>query len=598
VRGPAGARPIIIGMSWIDPTRTLRPALAVLVLSVVVLGAPAPAQTNGEGGARDRQESGQLVDGTFVDVVEVKVVNVDVYVRDKDGNPVTGLTADDFEIFEDKRPMPITNFYEVVDGRRTDAEIDTRTQLEKIKADPSYDPRLDGDPADQRLYLVVYVDHFNIRPHHRNRVFRHVRDFLRDHVDRNDRVMLVSYNRSIKIERELTGDPQVVSAALFELEKHTGGRTQADSDRIDVLRELQSERNDVGLIRARVKMYAENQYNDLQFTLDAMRDFVASLGGIPGRKAILYVSDGLPLRAGDDLFQAATERFPEELSSLRMESMQYDASRRFTDIARLASTHRVAFYTLDASGLMGRSDRGADVGSIQQSPLVNSTWAANVQAPLMLLADETGGQYLVNSQNFGDALDRFATDFDHYYSLGYSPGHAGSGRLYDIEVRLKNRKELRVAGLRYRNNYRDLPIEKEMSDGTLASLQFGFEQNDLDASLVERELIPREDGTYMMHLDVRVPLGELTLLPRSDHYVGRFRVWVQARDARGNLSEVGVQIADVRVEKADYEKAMSMHYAYGLTLQVAGGEQRIAIGLRDDFGGRRTFLNRPYRIGS
>jgi hypothetical protein len=280
-----------------------------------------------------------------------------------------------------------------------------------------------------------------------------------------------------------------------------------------------------------------------------------------------------------------------------MESMQYDASRRFTDLARLANTNRVAFYTLDASGLLGRSDRGADVGSIQQSPLVNSTWAANMQTPLMLLADETGGQYVVNSQNFDAAFDRFAQDFDHFYSLGYSPGHAGSGRLYDIEVKLKNRKQLKIEGLRYRNTYRDLSVEKEMADGTLASLQFGFEQEDIDVTLVEKDLIPRDDGTFMLHLDVRVPIGELTLLPRPEYHIGRFRVWVQARDRKGNLSEVGVQTVDVRVENADYERVRDMFYTYGLVLQVAGGEQRIAVGVRDDFGGRRAFLNKPYRIG-
>jgi VWFA-related protein len=588
-------------MNEAPPVIRSRPWRALLLaFGMVALGAapPVDAQPRDDGRKQQAdQQTGELVDGTFVDVVEVKVVNVDVYVRDKQGNPVSGLTADDFEILEDKRPMPITNFYEVREGRRTDAEEDTRSQLERIKEDPDYDPRIEQVAADQRLHLVIYIDHFNIRPQNRNRVFRHVREFLRKHVDRNDRVMLVSYNRSLKVEREFTSDPQLISTALFELEKHTGGRTQVDSDRSDLLRELQ-DRDDPGLLQARIKLFAENQYNDLQFTLDAMRDFVGSLGGIPGRKAIVYVSDGLPMRAGEDLFLAATERFPEELGSLRLESMQYDASRRYSDLARLANTNRVAFYTLDASGLLGRSDRGADVGSIHQSPLVNSTWASNMQAPLMMLADETGGQYLVNSQNFGDAFDRFASDFENYYSLGYSPGHAGSGRLYDVEVRLKNRKDLKVAPLRYRNSYRDLSIEKEMADGTLASLQFGFEQNDLDVELAPGELIPRSDGTYMMHLDVRVPIKNLTLLPREDHHLGRFRVWVQARDGKGNLSDVGFQTVDVRVEKGDWERAQESYWTAGLRLQVAGGEQRLGIGVRDDLGGRRTFVNRPFRIGS
>ena len=48
--------------------------------------------------------------------IEVRVVNVDVVVADRDGKPVTGLTKDDFEIFEDKKPQVITNFYEVRGG--------------------------------------------------------------------------------------------------------------------------------------------------------------------------------------------------------------------------------------------------------------------------------------------------------------------------------------------------------------------------------------------------------------------------------------------------------------------------------------------------
>ncbi|HEX6179377.1 MAG TPA: hypothetical protein VF057_13525, partial [Thermoanaerobaculia bacterium] len=49
----------------------------------------------------------------LVETLEVRVVNVEVIVLDKDGKPVTGLTKDDFEILEDRKPQPITNFYEV-----------------------------------------------------------------------------------------------------------------------------------------------------------------------------------------------------------------------------------------------------------------------------------------------------------------------------------------------------------------------------------------------------------------------------------------------------------------------------------------------------
>src|SRR5438270_12554848 len=45
--------------------------------------------------------------------IEVRVVNVDVVVRDRAGKPVTGLTKADFEIYENGHKREITNLYEV-----------------------------------------------------------------------------------------------------------------------------------------------------------------------------------------------------------------------------------------------------------------------------------------------------------------------------------------------------------------------------------------------------------------------------------------------------------------------------------------------------
>ena len=63
--------------------------------------------------ARAQDESLPHDEDSFFETVDVNVVNVEVFVTDKQGNPVTGLTAADFEIFEDKRPVALTNFYEV-----------------------------------------------------------------------------------------------------------------------------------------------------------------------------------------------------------------------------------------------------------------------------------------------------------------------------------------------------------------------------------------------------------------------------------------------------------------------------------------------------
>lgn len=57
------------------------------------------------------------------ETIDVSIVNVDVFVTDRQGNCVRGLTAADFEIREDGRPQPITNFaeYAAEPARRQDS---------------------------------------------------------------------------------------------------------------------------------------------------------------------------------------------------------------------------------------------------------------------------------------------------------------------------------------------------------------------------------------------------------------------------------------------------------------------------------------------
>jgi len=51
------------------------------------------------------------------ETIDVSIVNVDAVVTDKQGNRVRGLTRDDFEIFENGKLQPITNFTEVGAGQ-------------------------------------------------------------------------------------------------------------------------------------------------------------------------------------------------------------------------------------------------------------------------------------------------------------------------------------------------------------------------------------------------------------------------------------------------------------------------------------------------
>ena len=59
----------------------------------------------------DESATSDLVGGlAFLDEVDVTVVNIEVFVRDKDGSPVTDLGIGDFRVFQDGERREITNF--------------------------------------------------------------------------------------------------------------------------------------------------------------------------------------------------------------------------------------------------------------------------------------------------------------------------------------------------------------------------------------------------------------------------------------------------------------------------------------------------------
>jgi hypothetical protein len=324
---------------------------------------------------------------------------------------------------------------------------------------------------------------------------------------------------------------------------------------------------------------------------------VDMLGGIPGRKALVHVSDGLPMRAGEDLFVAAAERFPETLSGIRLESMQYDAGRRYRDIASTASANQVAFYTIDAQGLLGRSDRSAEYGSYHSSPEVESVAASNMQQPLMFLADYTGGQAIVNTNNFALGFEKFGRDFGNYYSLGYVPAHGGTGRQHDLKVEVVG---VKTGDVRHRRSFRDKPVEREMQEATLAALQFGIQQNALGIKVQPRESIQRSDGTYLVHVDVQIPWDEVTLIPegQSGVHSARVRIWIQAGDAKGRLSEPQIAEVPMELRAEDLELAKGKFFVYQLPLQMRAGDQRLSIAVRDDLAAKASFVTQTFRVGS
>lgn len=588
-----------------------RPLAAKLTLAGVaavaaLVAAAFAAATPQESGTAGAPASGAASDATFFESLDVNVVNVDVYVTGKDGQPVTGLTAADFELYEDGRPITVSNFYAVEGGRPTAAapaageppvEPAPSDRAAPAPARPPDRPDAAGSPPsppeDQRLHLILYFDNLQLRPFDRNRVAREVRAFLADHVQPHDRVMVVTFERSLHVRQPFTSDLKLVQDALGGMEKLTGYAVQGASERDQLLRRIDSTK-DMETIESDVDFYAKSVYADVRGSVQALKDLVGSLGGLPGRKALLYVTDGIPMTAGDDLFHLLDLRFAARGQGKLM-SMRYSARNDFRELGASANANRVTFYTLNAEGLHGSSSLSAERGGTNSggsNAEADFVRDSNLSEPLQMMAQDTGGLAAFNTNNFGGALARMAADFDAYYSLGYVPAHSGDGRYHTIEVKVKQKG----ADVRHRAGYRDKTMEARLAEGALAALLHGVEDDALRLEVTVGAGRPRGDGYYLVPLEVGIPLGRVTLVPQGEVYRGQLRVVVAVVDRDGGTSPPEQATIPLEIPAAEIDAARSKNFVYAVNLLSRPGEQEVAIGVRDELAGETAFVRRGFFV--
>ena len=551
-------------------------------------------------------------DGFYIDVVDVNLINVEVFVTDKKGNPIKGLKKDDFVVLVDKSPMPVSNFYAVEDGTAMEgSDIRMLPQLEEepVPGLPTAGPEV---PEDQKLHLIIYVDNLNLHPFTRNKAFRFIRTFMREHlVPGQDEVMLVTYERSMNVRHPFTSDPELVASAMYEIETHSGMAVHFDSDRRDILEMIYDEdgtrTGSTGTnLRGRAITYAESIYNDMSFTLRALDQMVESLAGLPGRKAILHVSDGMSMRPGEDIFYALEERYrtqPNNNNSTQsqgvlMEIHRFDMSRDFARLTSKANANRVTFYTLEAAGLRTYSYMEAQNATAGGGAFIDQVHFSNLQNSLMFMANETGGQVIMNTNNFGPMLDRVANDFRTYYSLGITPGSAKSGRYHRIKVEMKDKALNKKYRVRHREGYRDKPLETRMADSTLAALHFGYQKNILDVQIEVGRGTPEDKGRrFIVPISVNIPIGKLSFLKAEDYQRGKIRLFIAARDDEGGLSPVQDVPIPIDIPVSDYERAKEQYYRYEMNLQMRQGRQVLAVGVHDEIAAVSGFVTRGISIG-
>lgn len=637
-------------MSLEPLVRCTRQAAVLAVLTLLIL--PAAAQEPASEGWQPLE--------AFGEEIAVEVVNLEVWVTDRQGRAVTGLGREDFELLVDGKPTPISNFAayggEVpeVPGRVGAGEWQTAAAR-------------DTTPDEDRLHLTVFLDHWNLRPEDRGRVFDDLRGFLEHQLAPGDRIAVAVHDLGLELVQGFTADRGELARTLDRLERIAPSGVRVASDRRAAISAVRTAyegatQSMVGLARASrngrgpaqdavpsendgspsggagggddvcelawgdmqnvAVNYAASVQGQVQQSASGLASMAEILAGVPGRRILLYVGNGLAQTAGLEMFQFVGEVCPQYQAELAFYHATYDMSWLYEEVADRANAARVTFYTIEAASpaidlgidagspggvsaqsgtLQPDASTAARMGAAAAPRLVPSTHVQRVadldrESPLVLMAQQTGGRAILNAGDFAEDFARIAGDLRTYYSLGFSPASAPDGRRHRLEIRLKGGDGYRA---RHREAYRAKAPAEQMAEKVLGVAQFGLGGNPLAARIEGGEAVARGEGVYRVPVRIFVPLDRLTLVPvpgTAGGSRGRLRVLMTATDARGQLGPVRQKVVPVDVAAAPGGAVAGKVHLVEVELDLAAGPHTVALGVRDDLGGETSYLTAELRV--
>jgi VWFA-related protein len=519
----------------------------------------------------------------LVEVIDVRVINVDVVVTDKRGNFIPNLTKDDFTILENGVAKPISNFYEVqgsvaknVTGEAVGITEDAPVPVKREVAE------------NMKRRIIFYVDNLSLSPFNRNRVFQEMKEFVKNVMRPGDEAMIATYNRSMKVRVPFTRDVNQITSMLDSLQRESGLGIANKSEKRsteDRIREATSYQDAIATARS----YASSVEHDLRQSAASLNALMSTVAGVEGKKILVLTSEGFPMQPGREMFYFIDEMGREKgwqgVGSTMLEGMTFDGTNLIQSIAKTANANNITMYTVHAAGLAAGNETSAEHAQ-PISSMVSHAALTNTTDSMHMMADMTGGLASTQTNNFKAAFERIGQDLESYYSLGYRAGTERVDRQRYLSVRVKN-KDYRV---RARQTFVEKSMYAEMNDRVVANLLYRGKDNDLGILARTGDPRPTDDGYFRVPVDVQIPMQALTMLPQGEtEYAGGFDIYVVVANKDNDMSDVARKSHQIRLTADEFKRISGKFYTYTLELLMEKGLNKISIGVVDQISNTSGF---------
>jgi VWFA-related protein len=384
--------------------------------------------------------------------IKTTMVDVTVVVRDPKGQPIAGLTKDDFQIFDEGKQQKISLFT---------AEL-AHPLVVKVTAPPTTAeaPTIPppAPPPTLPRYLGFYFDDKNMSTGQLVYVRKAVEKFVQNNMEETDRAAV--FTSSTTVTQQFTSNKQQLLDALSKLLSHYHNQqisvcpiiTPYQAYQIGQFFDTHSDALDLAVAEAMgcgacdpkdppgcVRYVVTKAATDLslqeiysQDSLGVLGDVIRYMGKMPGRRTMIMASAG---------FFAMTNQ------------VQHAQDKMIDDAIHAG----IIINTLDAKGLWagfdmaeGQQLMNRETGLVPPNVVGYAMMEGTIENdvsddPLASIAEGTGGKFFHNSNDLDGGLRDIAALPAASYVLGFSPDEVkDNGMYHNLKVKLPNHHDIRI----------------------------------------------------------------------------------------------------------------------------------------------------------
>ena len=509
-----------------------------------------------------------------------QLVVEDLIIKDKSGNPITGLTANDFLVTEDGKPMKV-DFVEFQKLEENASPLPEKTeapkQLEKrepVAAEPALAkatatqiaPEKPGDIKykDRRL-MVLFFDMTSMPIGDQIRAQTAAEKFVKTQMTPSDLMAIMTFASDINVVEDFTDDRD---ALLKDIKKLTIGEGQGfDEANAD------DSASDTGA--AFTQDDTEFNIFNTDRQLSALETAVKMLGSLNEKKALVYFASGMQRNGVDNQAQ-------------------------LTATVNAALRANVSFYPIDARGLQASAPLGdATKASPGGSGMYTGSSARSAQGnfqgqqeTLYTLAADTGGKALLDNNDLSVGIQQAQKDISSYYILGYrTTNDKLDGRFRTIKITFKDVKlQARISKFDYRRGYfagkdfkkfNGTDKERQLAEALL----MGDPMTDIDITM-EVDYFRLGRTSYFVPFAAKIPGNELELARHGGAESTTIDFITVVKDAAGKQVANVRDIADFKLKGESAAQLTKHPISYDSGFTLAPGNYSMRFLARENTSGK------------